>query len=209
VKAYKSLNSPPPTQDLILNAWFSLFVKENFVEQFWSRSSKRLLFFFVLGGVGPSPLLLRPLDGLFYQLRMMINDDECGTIRGMIGRVNRSTRRKPAPVPFCPSQIPYDLIRVRILAAAVGYRRLTALATAQPQWLLSLSWLHQTPQSYMLSMLLQSTFFKLTAITSRACMTVAFDARLCCRAENILLKGRCIAVNWNIFKGITSVPSAQ
>jgi hypothetical protein len=29
----------------------------------------------------------------------------------MIGRVSRSTQRKPAPVSFCPPQIPHDLTR--------------------------------------------------------------------------------------------------
>jgi hypothetical protein len=34
-------------------------------------------------------------------------DDECGVVGGMrIGRGNRSTRRKPAPVPLCPPQKP-------------------------------------------------------------------------------------------------------
>jgi hypothetical protein len=34
-------------------------------------------------------------------------DYEDGEIGGMmIGRGNRSTRRKPAPVPFCPAQTP-------------------------------------------------------------------------------------------------------
>jgi hypothetical protein len=28
----------------------------------------------------------------------------------MIGKENRSTRRKPAPMPLCPSQIPHELI---------------------------------------------------------------------------------------------------
>jgi hypothetical protein len=33
-------------------------------------------------------------------------DDGCGAVGGMrIGSRNRSTRRKPAPVPFCPPQI--------------------------------------------------------------------------------------------------------
>jgi hypothetical protein len=37
-------------------------------------------------------------------------DEECGIVGGMrIGRGNRSTRRKPAPVPLCPPQIPHDL----------------------------------------------------------------------------------------------------
>jgi hypothetical protein len=37
-------------------------------------------------------------------------DYEDGEFCGMmIGRVNRSTRRKPTPVPLCPPQIPHDL----------------------------------------------------------------------------------------------------
>jgi hypothetical protein len=38
------------------------------------------------------------------------DDDECGTVGGKrIGRGNRSTWRKPAPVSLCPPQIPNDL----------------------------------------------------------------------------------------------------
>jgi hypothetical protein len=43
----------------------------------------------------------------------------------MIGRGNRSTRRKPAPVPLCPPQTPLAA-RMRTRAAAVGSQRLTA-----------------------------------------------------------------------------------
>jgi hypothetical protein len=42
-------------------------------------------------------------------MMMMIDDDECGGLGGTLGRGNRSTRRKPAPVPICPPQIPHDL----------------------------------------------------------------------------------------------------
>jgi hypothetical protein len=46
--------------------------------------------------------------GLLYQPQM-IDDDDCGEIGGMkIGRGSQSTRRKPAPVPHCPPQIPHD-----------------------------------------------------------------------------------------------------
>jgi hypothetical protein len=39
----------------------------------------------------------------------MIDEGDCGAIGGMkIGRGNRSNRRKPAPAPFCPPQIPFD-----------------------------------------------------------------------------------------------------
>jgi hypothetical protein len=43
-----------------------------------------------------------------------------------IGRGNRRTRRKPAPAPLCPPQIPHDLTWDRTRAAAVGNLRLTA-----------------------------------------------------------------------------------
>jgi hypothetical protein len=43
----------------------------------------------------------------------------------MIARGNRSTRRKPAPVPLCPPQTPYAA-RMRTRAAAVESQRLTA-----------------------------------------------------------------------------------
>jgi hypothetical protein len=46
--------------------------------------------------------------GLVYQPRM-IGEGDCGEIGGIkIGRGNRITRRKPAPAPLCPPQIPHD-----------------------------------------------------------------------------------------------------
>jgi hypothetical protein len=51
--------------------------------------------------------------------------DYDGEIGGMIGRGNRSTRRKPTPVPLCPPQSPHAA-RKRTRAAAVGSQRLTA-----------------------------------------------------------------------------------
>jgi hypothetical protein len=52
-------------------------------------------------------------------------DYDDGEIGGMIGKGNRSTRRKPAPVPLCPPQTPHAA-RTRTRAAAVGSQRLTA-----------------------------------------------------------------------------------
>jgi hypothetical protein len=50
-------------------------------------------------------LVRRPLFSLLYQPRM--TDDECGAVDEMIiGRENRSTRRKPVAVPSCPPQNP-------------------------------------------------------------------------------------------------------
>jgi hypothetical protein len=72
-----------------------------------------------------------PLIGLLYQPRMI--DDECGAVGGMkIGRGNRIAQKKPTPMPLCPPQIPHDLTWTRTRTAAVGSRRLTALAMAQP-----------------------------------------------------------------------------
>jgi hypothetical protein len=52
------------------------------------------------------------------------DDGEFGGIKIVKG--NRSTRRKPAPAPLCPPQIPLDQTRARTRAAAVGSQRLTA-----------------------------------------------------------------------------------
>jgi hypothetical protein len=52
-------------------------------------------------------------------------DYDDGEIGGMIGKGNRSTRRKPAPVPLCPPQTPHAA-RTRTRVAAMGSQRLTA-----------------------------------------------------------------------------------
>jgi hypothetical protein len=51
--------------------------------------------------------------------------DDDGETGGMIGRGNRSTRRKPAPVPLCPPQTSHAA-RTPTRAAAVGRQRLTS-----------------------------------------------------------------------------------
>jgi hypothetical protein len=88
-----------------------------------------IIFWFFLvscGGVRLSPFG----TGLLYQPQMI--DDECGAVGGIrIGRGNRSTRIKPAPVPLCPPQIPHDLTCARSRVAAVGTRRLTVWAMAR------------------------------------------------------------------------------
>jgi hypothetical protein len=79
-------------------------------------------------------LVVRPLFGLLYQ-PWTIDDDDCGAIGGMrIGRGNRSTQRKPAPLSICPPQIPHDLTRDRTRAVSMGSRLLTAWAMAWPLW---------------------------------------------------------------------------
>jgi hypothetical protein len=46
----------------------------------------------------------------------MMNDDDCGAVGGMLGSGNRSARRRPAPVPLYPPQIPHDRTGVRTRA---------------------------------------------------------------------------------------------
>jgi hypothetical protein len=64
--------------------------------------------------------------------RLMMDDDECGAVSGMLGRGNRSTRKKHAPVPLCPPKLPHDQTRAWTWAAAVGSRQLTAWALVWP-----------------------------------------------------------------------------
>jgi hypothetical protein len=67
-----------------------------------------VLSYFFISGVGQSPLGTAVTSGLLYKPQM-IDEGDCGAIGGMkIDRGNRSTRRKPAPVPLCPPQIPHD-----------------------------------------------------------------------------------------------------
>jgi hypothetical protein len=75
-----------------------------------------------------------PLTGLLYQPRMIDDDDDdCGAIGVMrVSRGNRSTQKKPDPVPRCPPQVPHDLTRARTRAAAVGSRRRTGSVMAWP-----------------------------------------------------------------------------
>jgi hypothetical protein len=84
-----------------------------------------LFSFIILSGVRLSPLGTAATIDLLYQPQM-IDDGDCGaTGRMKIGRGNRSIRRKPAPVPLRPPQIPNDLTLARTRAAAVGNQGLT------------------------------------------------------------------------------------
>jgi hypothetical protein len=80
-----------------------------------------------------SPIGTAATMGLLYQPQMT-EDGDCGKIGGMIiGRGNRSTRRKPAPVPLCSPQIPHYQTRARNRAATVGAQRRTAWAMTWPK----------------------------------------------------------------------------
>jgi hypothetical protein len=67
-----------------------------------------IIIIIVISGVGLSPLGTAATSGLVYKPQMT-DEGDYGAISGMkIGRGNRSTRRKPAPAPLCPPQIPHD-----------------------------------------------------------------------------------------------------
>jgi hypothetical protein len=86
-----------------------------------------------LGGGEPSPLVLRPFIGLLYQLWITDDDYDCGATGRMNDlEGNRSTWRKPAPVPLWPLHIPHNLPRSQTSAAVVGNWWLTAWAMTQP-----------------------------------------------------------------------------
>jgi hypothetical protein len=108
--------------------------------------------------VGLNPLGTAATSGVLYKPQM-IDEDDCGATGGiMIGRGNRSTRRKPAPAPFCPPQIPHDQTRARTRATAVGSQRLTAWAMARPksstflnkQFISGTSWAHSSWNDHLL-----------------------------------------------------------
>jgi hypothetical protein len=104
--------------------------QHNGLDEWLSRGRRKSSF--SCGGVRLSPLGTSATVWLIEPARM-VDDDECGELGGMrIGRGNRSTRRKPAPVPLCPPQIPHDLTWSQTWAAVVGSRRLTAWAMARP-----------------------------------------------------------------------------
>jgi hypothetical protein len=91
-----------------------------------------LLFIIIISGAGQSPLGTVATSGLLYEPQM-IDEGDCGSIGGMkIGRGSRSTRRKPAPAPLCPPQIPHNQTWAWTRAAALGSQRLTAWAMARP-----------------------------------------------------------------------------
>jgi hypothetical protein len=59
-------------------------------------------FFSFLGWSGTRSIIIEATTGLLYKPRIMMDDDECGAVGGMLGMGNGGTRRKPAPVPLCP-----------------------------------------------------------------------------------------------------------
>jgi hypothetical protein len=72
----------------------------------YSNAKDLFVFFFFnlcVGALGTAATI-----GLLYHPRMT-GEGDCGEIGGMkFGKGNRSTRRKPAPAPLCPPQIPHD-----------------------------------------------------------------------------------------------------
>jgi hypothetical protein len=88
------------------------------------------LFFLIVivaGGVQLGPLFTAATNRTIVSAPGDYDDGEIG---GMIGKGNRSTRRKPVQIPLCPPQTPHAA-RTRTRAAAMGSQRLTAFATAR------------------------------------------------------------------------------
>jgi hypothetical protein len=83
------------------------------------------IFYFFLIGILGGGVQLGPLGTAAINRTIVPapGDYDDGEIGGMIGRGNRSTRIKSAPVPLCPPQTPH-VARTRTRAAAVGRQRL-------------------------------------------------------------------------------------
>jgi hypothetical protein len=88
-------------------------------------------------------------------------DYDEGEIDGMICRGNRSTRRKPVPMPLCPPQTP-QAARTRTRAAVVGSQRLTAWGTARPKSVPKLLIPSVLPTRYLVQILPDSLDGRLT-----------------------------------------------
>jgi hypothetical protein len=71
----------------------------------------------------------RPFTGLLYLSRVIVKMDN---LVQWIMAGETEVRRKPAPVPLCPPQIPLDQTRARTWAAAVWSQWLTAWAMERP-----------------------------------------------------------------------------
>jgi hypothetical protein len=89
------------------------------------------MFFFLIsifgvvgGGVQMGPLGTSATEWPIVPAPGDYDDGEFGGMK--IGRENLSARRKPAPAPLCPPQIPLDQTLARTRAAAVGSQRLAA-----------------------------------------------------------------------------------
>jgi hypothetical protein len=74
---------------------------------------------------GWSPIGSTWLCGHQWPIVRALGDYDDEEIGGMIGRQNRSTRRKPAPMLLYPPQTPHAA-QTRTWATAVGSQRLTA-----------------------------------------------------------------------------------
>jgi hypothetical protein len=94
---------------------------------FFPNCELNILFFNFLIGIVGGGVQLGPLDTAVTNRPFVpaLGDYDDGEIGGMIGKGNRSTRRKPAPMPLC---LPQNLhaARTRTRAAEVGSQRLTA-----------------------------------------------------------------------------------
>jgi hypothetical protein len=60
-------------------------------------------FFFLVGGIVEWNRVhcSEVMTDIFYHAQKLMDDDECEAIVGMLGRVNRSIRRKTGLVPLC------------------------------------------------------------------------------------------------------------
>jgi hypothetical protein len=140
VPRLKSVETSQPSSEW--SPYVSVFLRSVMQYTFWESVIDHpiqvdyILILIVGGGV---QIASTRYVGYFWPVVPSPGDCEDGKFGGMkTGRGNRSTRRKPAPAPLCPPQIPLDQTRARTRAAAMGSQRLTAWAMARS--LIHLCW---------------------------------------------------------------------
>jgi hypothetical protein len=93
--------------------------------------SPQSFFFSFVGWVETVHLERRPLLGLLYQPRMIV-DDKCGVVCAIIYSGNKIIQRKPAPVKLCPPEITRDRTRARTWMAQMEGLRLISWTKTRP-----------------------------------------------------------------------------
>jgi hypothetical protein len=152
-------------------------------------------------------LVRRPLIGLLYPPRMI--DDEYGPVGGIrIGRGNRSTWRKPVPMPLCPPQIPHHLTRDGTQAAAVGSRRLTAWAMACTGQMCAFHWSQMC--AFHWSTCLQPSLYEKASSLTLQCIThsltnMSADWLSVGMFKVIQTDTKYIYLTWSNFRAVKSV----
>jgi hypothetical protein len=142
----------------------------------------------------------RPVFWLLYHPRVVDDDndddDDDDSKCGMSGRGNRITRRKPAPVPLCPPQIPHDPTQAQpgpprswheLREMRSKFSSLTPINTSLV--------LNCFPLEIVTCCVLKGAVFVVRAAAGTYCTTLPdMQSFLCCCSLQLLAKSTCLSV---------------